>query len=279
MSGGKGELMMQDKAKKKKKSLVYKPYQKGVWISGAAVKKGLKLLGYFALFAFIYLVPGSVLQFENTALRIAANLVMLFICAAIIYVNGARMGENEVAHGEIVLNRKEAGGEITRQDLEKCYHPWKPLFIVLVAALPLALLALPHAIGAEREVYTLQGLPTWARQTMNYHEEVALPLQYYPTEGHMTFRDVLSIVVRLLTFPFVNMASSGGADAKLTVDRLSPLLIWLPAAAFPIGYWTGPRSRAMIHGDIKSNRKRYNSRRKKAARARAARTEKKNELI
>lgn len=270
---------MQDKAKKKKKTLVYKPYQKGVWHSWTAVRKGLKLLAYFALFAFIYLVPGTVLQFDSTVLRVAANLVIFLICAGIIYVDGTRMGESEVAYGEIVLNRKEAGGEVTRKDLEKCYHPWKPLFILLVAALPLILLALPHALTAEKQVYTLQGLPSWVRQTMSSHEEIAAPLQYYPTEGTVTAKDILGLVVRLLIFPFVNMADTANLDARLIVDRLSPLLIWLPALAFPLGYWTGPNTRARIHGDIKSNRKRYNSRQKKAARARAARTEKKNELI
>lgn len=270
---------MQNQAKKNKnKTLVYKPYQKGIWHSGLAVKKGLKLLAYFALFAFIYLVPGSALQFDSVILRVLFNLVMVLICAAIIYVDGARLGENEVAYGEIVYNRREAGGEVSRKDLESCYHPFKGVFIMLLAAIPLALLALPHAILAEKQVYVLQALPSWLTRSMGNNEEIMAPLQYYQTDISVGALDILHIVIRLLTFPFVNVASTSSADAVLMVDRLSPILCWLPAAAFPMGYWTGPRSRAQIHGNIKTNRKRYNSRQRKAAKARN-RTEKKNELI
>lgn len=271
---------MQDQAKKKKKkALVYKPYQKGIWHSGAAVKKGLKLLAYFALFAFIYLVPGSALQFDSVFLRVVFNLVMMLICAGIVYVDGARLGENEVAYGEIVYNRREAGGEVSRKELAGCYHPFKGVFIMLVAAVPLALLALPHAVMAQKQVYALQALPSWLTRSMGNNEEIMAPLRYYQTEVSVGALDILHIVIRLLTFPFVNIASPRGADAVLLVDRLSPLLCWLPAVAFPIGYWTGPRSRAQIHGNIKTNRKRYNSRQRKAAKTRAERTEKKNELI
>lgn len=269
---------MQEQAKKKKKALVYKPYEKGIWHSKTAAKKGLKLLAYFALFAFVYLVPGSVLQFNNTFLRVLANLVMLFICAGIVYVDGARLGESEVAYGEIVYNRKQAGNEPSKKELESCYHPWKGLFIMAVAAIPVMLLCLPYALSASRQAYSLQPLPTWASQTMNNYEDVAAPLAYYQQEPVLGAIDILGIVVRLLSFPFVNMANPMGADAMLLVDRLSPILAWLPAVAFPVGYWTGPRARAMIHGNIKTNRRRYNSRQRKAAKARKARVEKKNEL-
>ena len=69
------------------------------------------------------------------------------------------------------------------------------------------------------------------------------------------------------------------AGALLLVDRLSPLLICLPALGFPLGYLTGPRSRALVHGDIATSTRRYDRRRSKAIKARKARTEKKNELI
>lgn len=82
-----------------------------------------------------------------------------------------------------------------------------------------------------------------------------------------------------MIFPFANIATTDNADALLLVDRLSPLLICLPALGFPLGYLTGPRSRALVHGDIATSTKRYDRRRNKAIKARKARTEKKNELI
>lgn len=90
---------------------------------------------------------------------------------------------------------------------------------------------------------------------------------------------MLRVVVRMILFPFANIVTADNADGMLLLDRLSPLLICLPALGFPLGYLTGPRSRALVHGDIATSTKRYDRRRKKAMKERRARAEKKNELI
>ena len=91
--------------------------------------------------------------------------------------------------------------------------------------------------------------------------------------------DVLRMVARVLIFPFANIATVDRPDLLLIFDRLSPVLASLPLLGFPIGYLTGPRSRAMIHGGISSSNKRAQRKRKKAIKARQARTQKKNEII
>lgn len=273
---------MQEQAKKnnkKKRALVYKPYQKGNWCSGLAVKRGLKLILYYIVFAFLYLVAGTALQFDNIILRIVCNALLMLACCAIIFMNAARVGEEEVAYGEIILARKGTDKEVSKKDLDRCFHPFKGVFVMLVAAVPLMLLLLPHALTAQLQTYSLQSLPGWVSGGFRGQSEITAPLSYYQRDTSMTFLDFLRIVSRLLNFPFVNMASPGGAQALLTVDRLSPLLVWLPAAAYPLGYLSGPRSRALVHGDIKTSTTRYQKRAKKAAKARKARTEKKNELI
>ena len=271
---------MQDQAKKKKKkrALVYKPYQKGNWHSGHAAKRALRLLGFYAAFAFLYLIAGTPLQFENHALRILADVVLIFASCAIIYVDGAKMGEDEVALGEIVLTRKQAGKEVTKQELNRCFHPLKGLFIMAVAMLPFWALTIFHAVTAQKQVYTLQFLPSWVSgyQAQN---EIWAPLAYYPQTAYLTVKDILLLIVRTLTLPFVGIGNLGGADSILLVDRLSPLLVCVPAAAFPLGYLTGPRSRAMVHGDIKTSANRYQKRARKAAKQRRERAAKKNELI
>ena len=75
------------------------------------------------------------------------------------------------------------------------------------------------------------------------------------------------------------MATTDRPDLLLVFDRLSPLLAALPLIGFPVGYLTGPRSRAMVHGDISSNNKRVQRKKRKAIKARQARTQKKNEII
>ena len=95
----------------------------------------------------------------------------------------------------------------------------------------------------------------------------------------ITVMDILRMVDRILIFPFANIATVDNKDALLLMDRLSPLLVCLPALGYPLGYLTGPRSRALVHGDIRSNEKRNQRRRNRAIKASRRRTEKKNELI
>ena len=87
------------------------------------------------------------------------------------------------------------------------------------------------------------------------------------------------MIARILIFPFANIATSDQPDLMLLMDRLSPLLACLPALGFPLGYLTGPQSRAMVHGDIAASNRRQQRRVRKAQKARKERIEKKNELI
>ena len=138
---------MQDKEKakkaKNKRALVYKPYLKGNRLDGAALKRSLRLVAYFFMFAFLFLVVGSALQFGNSFLRVLMNVLMVLVCAAIVYMDGARLGETEVAYGEIALGRKEAGKPVDEKEKERCYHPLKGVMIALWAALPVFALCLP----------------------------------------------------------------------------------------------------------------------------------------
>ena len=110
-------------------------------------------------------------------------------------------------------------------------------------------------------------------------EEITAPLSYYTQDAGLGAMDVLRMVSRVLIFPFANIATTDRPDMLLLFDRLSPLLAALPLLGFPIGYLTGPRSRAMIHGGISSSNKRAQRKKKKALKARQARTAKKNEII
>ncbi|MDO5327841.1 MAG: hypothetical protein Q4G00_14165 [Clostridia bacterium] len=273
---------MQDKEKakkaKNKRALVYKPYLKGNRLDGAALKRSLRLVAYFFMFAFLFLVVGSALQFGNSFLRVLMNVLMVLVCAAIVYMDGARLGETEVAYGEIALGRKEAGKPVDEKEKERCYHPLKGVMIALWAALPVFALCLPHALTAVKQTYALQSLPKWVAGFGN-QTEISAPLAYYQQNISVTSLDILHVIGRVLTFPFVNIATADNKDALLLVDRLSPLLACLPLVGFPLGYMTGPRSRAMVHGDISSSNKRVQRRQRKAIKARQARIPKKNELI
>ena len=268
----------QQKKTKQKRELVFKPYLKGNWHDGAAVRRGLSLLLYYIMFAFLYIVAGSAFTFGGTLVRVVLNLLMVLVCAAILYMNAARQGEGEVAYGEIALGRQQAGKEVSKKDLERCYHPMKGFFIALIAAIPILLLTLPHAVTAVKQVYSLQTLPKWVA-AYGAQEEISAPLSYYNRSVPFVGMDVLHLIGRVLVFPFANIATTDNADAMLLVDRLSPVLSLLPLIGYPVGYMTGPRSRAMVHGDISSSNSRVQRRRNKAIKRRQARQPKKNEII
>ena len=60
---------------------------------------------------------------------------------------------------------------------------------------------------------------------------------------------------------------------------LGGLLALIPLAGFPVGYLTGPRSRAIVHGDISTSNTRHQRRKNKAIKRRQTRQPKKNELV
>lgn len=271
---------MQNKAKKKekKRELVYKPYKKGEAVSKTAALRGLRILVYYILFVFLYILLGASLQFENTALRIAANAVLVIACGMMLYMDGAKLGESEAALGEITLMREENGKPVHPQDLMRCYHPGKGWFMMLVGVSPLLLISIPYAVMASKQVYTLQALPNWV-SGFEGHDEIALPLAYYTRDASMQVVDILRVAVRVLVFPFANMATPKDPDAMLLVDRLSPILAALPALGFSLGYLTGPLGRAMVHGNIVTNTKRHQRKVRKAIKARRENAAKKNEII
>lgn len=271
-------MQKQTKKKNKKPPVVYKPYKKGPWHSGYAAKKGLRLLAYYLIFLFLYLVAGTMLQFENVALRIAANAMLVLVCCLLTYMNGAKAGEEETALGEIAWTREQDGKQISEKDAVRCFHPLKGFFICLVAVLPLVLLALFHALSAEKQVYVLQALPGWVG-SFSGQGEISQPLSYYGREVAVGIKDYVRIAVRLLVYPFANMAADD-ADALLLVDRLSPLLVCVPALGYAVGYLTGPFSRARVHGDIATSVKKAKRKEKKARQMRRAEAQKKkNEII
>ena len=270
--------MQKQANKQKQRKLIYKPYAKGSWHGADAVKRGLKLIAYFLMFGLLNLLIGALLQFSSAFLRWLVNLVLVGGYGAVLYMVASQHGAGDVNLGEIVLNQEQTGKIVPKQDRDRCYHSLKGLFSVLIGVLPLLLVTIPYALMAQKQVYSLQPLPGWVGNFAEV-EEISLPLSYYQVDASLHAADILRMVVRVLVFPFANIATAKNAAGMLLVDRLSPLLVCLPALGYPLGYLTGPRNRAMVHGDIQTADQKYQRRQKKALRARQQRAPKKNELI
>ena len=98
-------------SKNKKKTRprpVYKPYLRGN-LSALALRRGLRVSGPDVLFAFFGVLTSSVLSFDNMLLRIVLNGALLFFGCMLMFNDGARFGESDVAFAEIALRRQEEG--------------------------------------------------------------------------------------------------------------------------------------------------------------------------
>lgn len=249
--------MQTDKAKntrKKKQALVYKPYLKGKGYGQRAMRKGLKIAGFQLVFAFLYLFMGQALMTGNLPVRILINLGILAVFASLLYYDGMKSGQDDVAFGEIALSRKDQGHELSAADLARCYAPGQGIMIVLCGILPFFIACLVFAVLAEPQSYVLGSLPSWL-QAYNGRTELNLALSYYNDRAGIQTIDALRMLVRLLLFPYINMVGVDQTLALFWVERLSPILILLVPMSYAIGYTQGPRLRAMIHGGIASNQR------------------------
>ncbi len=271
---------MQKNAKKKNAlKPVYKPYLRGVPFGKAAARRCWRILGYTALFAFLYVMVGTALSGDNTFLRVLMNSAMIAACAAMLYNEGARQGEGDVAFAEIAQNRLNEGKKVPESEKVICYHPAKGFITALIGIAPVFLLALVFACVAQKQRYTLGVLPSWVA-AYEGQAEIGQALAYYQQKAGVGFEDVLRVIVRVIIFPFVNMAGVDNYNALYVIDKLSPLFCLVTPLFYGVGYLRGPHLRALVHGNIRLNRRRHNKNERKAREKRAQQSrENKKELI
>lgn len=240
---------------RQKPSLIYKPYLKGNWASRLAARRGLKILGYQAVFVFFYIFLGQALMFDSLPLRLVANAMILAALAGLMYMDGMKTGEEDVAYAEIAFTRQESGQTIPKEERDRCFHPLKGLYTVLAGMLPLALMCLALAVTAQEQRHHLGALPSWL-DGYRSRADIGLALSYYNETTPMGVVDVLRIIVRLVLFPYVNIVGTDSSARLLLLERLSPLMIFLVPMAYAAGYGLGRKARATVHGSIADDRKR-----------------------
>lgn len=257
---------------------VYKPYLRGNLYSSVALRRGLRVLMMMLAFAFFGVLTSSVLSFDNMLLRIVLNGALLFFGCMLMFNDGARFGESDVAFAEIALRRQEEGNPASKQDKDTCYHPGKGFVSALIGAAPFLLIAIVYALVAKKQVYTLGTLPSWV-QSYETQDEIGQALAYYHERVPAGLADYLRIVVRLVLFPYMNMFGGGDYSKLYLLDKLSPLLMMIIPVCFGLGYLRGPHLRALVHGNIRMARRKQNRKERKAREARRAKPQQKKELI
>ena len=81
--------------------------------------------------------------------------------------------------------------------------------------------------------------------------------------------DILRIIVRLTVMPFISLVGTSDHYGVYLIEKLSPLILLLPACAYGTGYLTGPSVREKVHTAISENDRRRERREKKERRIRA----------
>ena len=268
---------MQKNAKKKNAAQpVYKPYLTGRAFSPLAARRGVRILGLMLLFAFLGVIASGVFSFSNLALRILFNGAVLAFCAGVMYTEGSRQGENDVAFAEIALGRQNEGKAVTESDKNVCYHRMKGFVTALIGAAPFVLIALVYALVAVKQRYTLGALPSWV-SAYETQDEISQALAYYHETAPLTLPDILRMAVRLFLFPYMNILGNGNYDKLYLLDKLSPLLTLIVPIFYGVGYLRGPYLRALVHGNIRLARRKQNRSVRKAREARAQKARRKTE--
>lgn len=264
---------MADKTKKRPR--IQKPFLQGNAFSPYVIKRGARVFALTLVSAFLFLFVGQLLVVTSGILKVLINVGTLAMFAMFMYWEGARLGEDDVAFAEIAYQRRENGMPVSKEDLNRCFHPIKGFVIVLMGLAPLLILTMLFAVIAVKQVYQLGSLPSWLA-AFERNRDIHLALNYYQQSTPMGIEGVLRVIVRLLLFPFVSLFGADNANNMLLMERLSPLLVSIAPSFYGVGYLTGPYRRALVHGDIAAG---IQKKQKRDRKAQKQRIKKNNSLI
>ena len=253
--------------KKKPVTPVSKPFVKGGPTDEMTVRKAAAHFGMLFAAAILSFLVCSMTGVESVILRVLMNGLVIAVILMIFYQRGVNDGSDAVARGEILYQRQERQLPVSESEKRMSFHPAKGFLNGALGTLPLFLVAAVYAVIAQKQVTGYGVLPGWTEIYLR-RTEIGAPLTAYTQTAGLSAQDMLRIFDRICVMPFVSMAGAENTDAVLLVERLSPLLLLLPAVAGGAGYLQGVSVRTRVHTEIAENRKKRARREKKARKAR-----------
>ena len=234
-------------------------YLKGSPVDGKTARSALTFLGSLLVMAIAFLLVGMAMMMENVILRVLFNGCLLTAAVLMFFQTGAGQGAVAVNLGEMLYDRQQSGGKVTDKEQKSCYHPLKGLINGLIGSIPVVVAALVLALVARRQMTALGALPSWL-SAFEGRTDIGNAVAFYHQSAALTVEDVLRVIIRVMMMPLVNLVNPYGADALLTLERLSPLVMLVPALAYGVGYTPGVRARKQVHagiaeGEIKRKKK------------------------
>lgn len=262
---------MQQKKKAKKIKPVTKPFMRGSLMDKGTVKSGVYF--YFAMLLMVLanLLLGSMSSWDIPWMNILFSSILVLMIYAVFYMNGTGKGTAAVNHGEMMLQRQESGRTVEDKDRAACYHPGKGFVIGLIGTVPILLCALVLAVVAKVQYTGLGALPGWI-DNLQRQPEMAAALAHYTQPVELTIEDITRLLVRLHILPYVNMVGATNREGLLLLERISPLIVCLPALSYGVGYTQGVQMRTRVHTDIAAGKRKraQKERRQRQARVKAA---------
>lgn len=253
---------MENRKTKKKPKIVKKPFLRGAPVDGATAKGALIFFGGMLLMLLAYLLLCSMMLWDSLFLRIVTNGLVMVAVYALFYISGMSKGATAVNNGEIMYQRQADGKQVNAGDLRACYHPMKGFITGLIGSLPAFLCALVLAVIAQQQLYGLSALPSWL-EPYTRRTDIGNALAYYSVVDPMTLESVLRLIVRALTMPLVSIIGTANSASLLLLERISPLVMLIPAACYGIGYTRGVQARTQVHSSIAAANRKYKRKEKK----------------
>ena len=244
-----------------------KPFTTGAPTDENTIKHSLVFFGVILLAAFMCFIVCSMTSFKSVVLRVLINVIIEGLILLIFYTKGAQNGTDGVVRGEILYQHIQKGQDVSPGEKRVPFHPLKGFIIGLLGtAIPL-ILAVILAATAEKQMTTAGVLPSWTDAYLR-RSEIGDALAVYSQSSPITVTDIIRIIVRILMMPLITMAGAENRDLLLLLERLSPLIVLLPAVSYGIGYMTGPARRKTIHKEIAANNRKRIARERRARKAR-----------
>lgn len=254
--------------KKKNPAKIKKPFLKGSPTDENTVKQAFKFFGLLAIVGFMCFIVCSMTSFDSPVLRTGINLLIIVLILIVFYNRGLQNGTDAVARGEILYQHIEKGQDVTSNEKRIPYHPLKGFCTGLLGSSLLILLAMILAFTAQKQLTGAGTLPSWTDSYMR-RDEIGPALISYTHTDPVSFADIIRIMIRMMIMPFISMAGTENKSLLLLAEKMSPLILMLPAFAYGIGYLRGPNTREMIHSEIAENRRKRISKEKRARKKRS----------
>lgn len=256
--------------KKNKKTIkpVQKPFLRGNAVDGTTLVSAVKV--FFSLLGLVLanLLLGTLAMWDIQWLNILFNCALLLVVYGVYYQNGMGKGTAAVNQGEILLQRRETGRNVSAKEQAGCFHPAKGFLIGLIGLAPALVCCVLLACVAQKQYTGLGALPSWI-SSLQRQSETAGALAMYNQVSTMDMESGLRVIVRLLIMPFVNMVGSDNRDGLLLLERLSVLPMLLPGISYGIGYLQGVKVRTQVHTDIAMGKRKRARKDKKRRQSRA----------